>query len=73
MARHHIRYANSFEYASFWAEWPGRLAWTEKIARAYDAAKRDAARYGDEMHELVSVDGRHVTTRENLSARAIHR
>jgi len=39
------------------------------VTRAYDAARADAAQWGDKMHELVSIDGRHVTTRENIEAR----
>lgn len=65
---HKIIYAGAFEYCSTWAEWP-RGSWADSIRSAYAAAKADAARYGDKMHGLVSIDGRHVTTRENLDAR----
>ncbi len=65
---HKIIYAGAIEYAAAWAEWP-RCSWSESIRRAYDAARADAAQWGDKMHELVSIDGRHVTTRENIEAR----
>lgn len=65
---HKIIYAGAIEYAATWAEWP-RCTWVETIRHAFDAATADAARWGDKMHELVSIDGRRVTTRENIDAR----
>ena len=66
--KHAIKYAGAIEYASVTAEWP-RCTWQDSIRRAYDAARADAARWGDKMHELVSIDGRRVTTRETIEAR----
>lgn len=65
---HKIIYAGAIEYAATWEEWP-RCTWAETIRKAYAAAMKDAARWGDKMHELVSIDGRHVTTRENIETR----
>lgn len=66
--KHAIKYAGAIEYASVTAEW-GRCSWPDTIRHAFDAATADAARWGDKMHELVSIDGRRVTTRENIEAR----
>ncbi len=66
---HKIIYAGALEYCSTWAEWP-RGSWADSIRHAYAAAKEDAARYGDKVHELVRIDGRTVTARENIDARA---
>lgn len=65
---HNIRYATQWEYASVDADWP-RCTRPEAIRHAYAAATEHAARYGDRMCELVRVDGKTVTTRENLIAR----
>ena len=65
---HKIIYAGSFEYCSTWAEWP-RCTWREAIRRAYAAAMEDAARYGDKVLELVSIDGKYTTGLERIDAR----
>lgn len=67
---HKIIYAGAIEYCATWEEWP-RCTWAEAIRKAYAAAMKDAATYGDKMHGIVSIDGRHVTTRENIEARKL--
>ena len=69
---HSIRYAGAIEYDTARATWT-RCTWPEAIRRAYAAAMEHAARYGDQVAELVSIDGRHVTAGENIDARAWYR
>lgn len=69
---HKVKYAGPIEYDTVAAEWP-RCTWAEAIGHAARAAKEHAARYGDKVHELVSIDGRIITARENMHARTIYR